>query len=174
VLGGTAHRVHGSHRGIRKRQRHVRLRDALRYTRPKVQRRVLAALILATLVIGGIEPSYFRILLGDPTERLRKADRRLPGYPEFLEGVAARTRKGDSVVIVAPLPHWKTGYGYAYYRASYVLAGRNVIPILDDDDRVRRERLQQAGFVAVWRMPELPGYKTVWRGHGGALQRRAR
>ena len=140
----------------------------------KVQRRILAALILATLVIGGIEPSYFRILLGDPAERIRKADRRVPGYAEFLEGVAQRTRPGDSIVIIVPLPNWKTGYGYAYYRASYILAGRDLIPILADDDRVRHEVLQQTDYVAVWRMAELPGFETVWRGHNGALQRRAR
>jgi hypothetical protein len=140
----------------------------------KVRRRFLSALILATLVLGGVEPSYFRILLGGTTERLRKADRRLPGYVDFLEGVAARTRPGDSIVIVAPLPHWKTGYGYAYYRASYVLAGREVIPILADDDRVLHERLTQNDYVAVWRMPELPGFEAVWRGHDGALMRRTR
>jgi hypothetical protein len=131
-------------------------------------------LLFGTILCGGFEPSYLRFLFGHRTAALPEPDRRTAEYPRFLEGVAARTSPGQSIVVIAPMRYWRSGYGYAYYRASYFLAGRRAIPILDDDDGVRRERLQQADFIAVWRMEELPGYEVVWRGHGGALMRRAR
>lgn len=108
------------------------------------------------------------------TPALPEPDRRTGDYPLFLAEVARRTRPGERIVIVVPIRYWRTGYGYAYYRASYFLAGRRAIPILDDDDRVRRERIQQADYVAAWRIPDLPGFEAVWRGHGGALLRRNR
>jgi hypothetical protein len=127
-------------------------------------RRILGGLIFATILLGGLVPLRWRV---------PNPDRRTRDYPAFLQEVAARTRPGDSIVIVVPIRYWRTGYGYAYYRASYFLAGRRAIPILDDDDRLRRERLAQTDYVALWRMPELPGYSVVWRGHGGVLMRRA-
>lgn len=129
-------------------------------------RRILGGLIFATILLGGLVPLRWH---------MPNPDRQARDYPAFLREVAARTRPGDSIVILVPIRYWRTGYGYAYYRASYFLAGRRAIPILDDDDRVRRERLRQTDYVALWRMPELPGpgYRVVWRGHGGVLLRRA-
>ena len=58
-----------------------------------------------------------------------------PDYPRFLEGVRAHTqagrhdrhhRSGDGV---------GGGYSYAYYRASYFLTGREVLPLVTPDER---------------------------------------
>jgi len=130
--------------------------------------RAVAALLFVSILAGGFEPLYLRALLGDRTVHARLPDRRTPEYPRFLEGVARATAPGESVVIVVR----GTGYSYAYYRASYFLVGRRVIPIGDPDGSVHLERLREADSVALWRIPPLPGYEVVWRGHGGVLLRR--
>ena len=134
----------------------------------------MAVLVFVTIFFSGLEPLYLRVLFRDPDARVPNADRRTAAYPPFLEEVARRTKPGDSIVLLAPIRTWRTGYGYAYYRASYVLAGRNVIPILDDDDGVHRERLADADYVALWRMGPMPGYEVVWRSDEGTLLRRPR
>ena len=104
----------------------------------------------------------------------RAPDRRAPEYPQFLEQVAQRTKRGDSIAILVPMRYWAAGYAYAYFRATYFLAGRNVIPLVDVDDTLHAERLSQADFVASWKMPAPAGFSVVWRGNGGVLLRRAR
>jgi hypothetical protein len=69
---------------------------------------------------------------------------------------------------------WNLGYAYAYYRASYFLAGRRVIPLVTPQNEARLERLEEAELIAIWQMAPPPGnYTVVWAGHGGALVRKA-
>lgn len=101
-------------------------------------------------------------------------DRGFPLYARFLTAVASRTSPGQSIVIAAPMGGWGSGYAYAYYRASYLLAGRRVIPLMDKDDRMYYERLSDGDLVAFWGKGVPPGpYEVVWRGSGGVLYRRA-
>lgn len=94
-------------------------------------------------------------------------------YAPFLYGVRAHTRGGETVAVLVPTPKWDPGYAYAYYRASYLLAGREVLPLMDTDGRVVPENLLRADFVAVWHAPLPLTHRTlVWSGHGGALLRR--
>lgn len=130
--------------------------------------------IFGAVLAAGFEPAYLRALFGDRSVHVRIPDRRTPEYPRFLEAVAERVERGHSVSIAVPFRHWDGGYSYAYYRASYFLPGRRVVPIIAPDDRLHLERLKETQWVAAWRMPEIPGYDVVWRGHGGALLRRAR
>jgi hypothetical protein len=132
--------------------------------------RAVSAFLFAAILAGGFEPRYFRALFGDRSVHARAADRRAPDYPRFLEGVARVIEPGQSVFILAS----GVGYSYAYYRASYFLAGRRVIPAGDPDGRIHPERLREADYVALWRVPPIPGYEIVWRGHGGVLLRRPR
>jgi hypothetical protein len=71
--------------------------------------------------------------------------------------------------------HWNDGYAYAYYRASYFLAGRRVIPVVDPDDSAHLERFGEADWIASWRK-ELPRdrFEIVWQGHDGVLARGGR
>lgn len=92
-----------------------------------------------------------------------------PRYPAFLEEVADHTQRGDTIALVVPPKTWDGGYSYAYYRASYFLAGREVLPVVDADDRALPENLQRARYVAVWRMPPPAGWRVAWAAHGGAL-----
>jgi hypothetical protein len=135
--------------------------------------RLLAALLFGAIVVGGLWPSHLRTL-ADPEREIYQPDRRTPDYPAFLAEVARRTKPNQSIAIVVPMRHWNAGYAYAYYRASYFLAGRRVVPIVDSDDQLHPERLREADFVAVWRVPGFSGPEEIWRGHGGVLFRGVR
>jgi hypothetical protein len=142
-------------------------------------RRIVGGLLFAAIVIGGADLRLVRILFSDRAAfaamLTRAPDRRTPEYPRFLEEVARRTQPGDPIAVLVPMRHWTRGYAYAYFRASYILAGRNVIPLVDADDAEHPERLREARFVASWQLPALPGaWEVVWRGAGGQLLRRTR
>jgi hypothetical protein len=97
-----------------------------------------------------------------------------PGWEQylvFMDGVRIRTAKGDSIAIMVPARHWDDGYAYAYYRASYVLTGRQVIPLVSPDDRVVMGNLRQATYLAEWRHDLPVNRQVVWSGAGGKLVR---
>lgn len=96
-----------------------------------------------------------------------------PLYARFITEVASRTSPGQSIILVTPVRDWASWYAYAYYRASYLLAGRRVLPLMDDDDWLRYERLREGDRIAVWGEGVPPGpYEAIWRGSGGVLYRR--
>lgn len=131
-------------------------------------RPVVAGLVFAVIVLGALDP---RPLLR--IEAHAVPDRKTSDYPLFLEEVARRTARGDMIAILVPMRDWSHGQSYAYYRASYFLAGRRVIPLVDPDDSRHPERLVRPEYVAVWRMSAPPGpHELVWSGHGGMLLRR--
>jgi hypothetical protein len=129
-----------------------------------------AALLFAVILLGALDP---RPLLHIP--QYANSDGKVPLYPLFLQEVAARTAPGQSIAIAAPMRQWNAGYAYAYYRASYFLAGRRVIPLIDPDDSLHLERLRDAELLAMWRLgPPQGPYEVIWSGHGGTLYRRTR
>jgi hypothetical protein len=114
----------------------------------------------------------FRNRQGIAAAVARYADRAWwPDYPRFLSDVRQRTRDGDSIALLVPARHWDSGYSYAYYRASYFLAGREVLPLVQPDDRLVLQNVGRAHYVAVWRMPPVGRGTIVWHGHGGLLVR---
>ena len=139
-------------------------------------RRVFALAALLALIILRIEPRLLRV----PFHRAwyarvygAFADRLWPEYPRFLEGVRAHTQNGDSIAIVAPTFDWDRGYSYAYYRASYFLTGREVLPLSNSGDRLQLLNFRNARYIAAWRKDVPEGHFTVvWRGAGGVLLRR--
>ena len=139
-------------------------------------RRVLALAILAALVVLRVEPR----LLTVPFERARYArayaafaDRLWPDYPRFLEGVRAHTQSGDTIAVVVPTLNWNSGYSYAYYRASYFLTGREVLPLSDSGNHLQLMNFRTAKYIAAWRTPVPQAHFTVvWSGAGGVLLRR--
>ena len=139
-------------------------------------RRILALVTLTALVILRIEPR----LLALPFHRghyahvyASFADRLWPEYPRFLEGVRAHTQSGDSIAIVVPTFDWDRGYSYAYYRASYLLTGREVLPLSDSGNHLQLLNFRSAKYIAAWRT-EVPQahFTVVWSGAGGVLLRR--
>ena len=103
----------------------------------------------------------------------QRPDRLWPQYPRFIEGVRQRTQNGDSIALVAPTLNWDNGYSYAYYRASYLLAGREVLPLSLEDGSLHPENFRRAKYIAVFGH-SFPAarYTVLWQGEGGALLRR--
>lgn len=133
-------------------------------------RRILISILFGMIVTGALDP---RATISIPARA--RPDRKVAGYPRFLAQVAARTATGDAVAIAAPMRSWAGGYAYAYYRASYFLAGRRVVPLIGVDDSLHMERLRDAEYLAMWAVGPPGGpYEAVWSGHGGTLYRRVR
>lgn len=102
----------------------------------------------------------------------KRPDRLWPQFPQFIAGVRAHTQPGASIAIITPSLDWDEGYSYAYYRSSYLLAGREVLPVTLDDRKPRPENLRRAKYVAIWGRGAPPANaKVVWQGEGGYLLR---
>jgi len=138
-------------------------------------RRALSLAAFAAIVVASIDPIllrfpfYRRAALAPVFERY--ADRMWLPYAAFLRGVREHTTNGQTIAVLVPTLDWDRGYSYAYYRASYFLAGREVLPLADEARRVHPENLQRAQFVASWRAA-IPRGTVVWSGDGGVLVRR--
>ena len=103
----------------------------------------------------------------------QRPDRLWPQFPRFLAGVRERTQDGDAIAIIVPTFNWDDGYSYAYYRSSYLLAGREVLPLATSDGHLHPENFRRARYIAAWGRPIPPGHTTVvWQGEGGVLLRR--
>jgi hypothetical protein len=128
---------------------------------------VLALAAFLLIAAGAFEPFYFRIFAID-RPRLRASltelpYQKLPGLRRFLNDVAARTRDGEVVAIYAPFA-WDQGYEYAYARALYPLAGRQVVTF---------DQLDRATTIAAFRSaPTVLGFTVIWRSADGTLLRR--
>ena len=138
-------------------------------------RRRLAIVAFVVIVATSLELPLLRLVLFHyPELTQRRADRR-PFYPEFMRflgEVRARTGPGDTIAIVVPTFRWDGGYAYAYYRASYLLPGREVLPIMTPLDRSVPDNVARAKYVAWWGMEPRGTRPVVWHGHGGTLQGR--
>jgi len=141
-------------------------------------RRRIAFILFVALAILAVDPSLIRFALAKRAAMhvgmTRYPDRGAwEAYPAFLEGVRAHTSPGDSIALVVPAMQWDNGYSYAYYRASYFLAGREVLPLVDRADVPQRANFARAKFVAAWgRRVQAPMLHTVWSGNGGVLLER--
>ncbi len=139
--------------------------------------RVVYAILLAAMLVGGFEPFLLRVFFTDRAAAAAALtagpDRAFPGYAPFVRQVGARTPEGARVAILVPMRRWSGGYEYAYYRASYLLTSREVIPLVEPDGTAHLERFRDADYVAAWGMtPRLAGFAPVWSGGGGVLLRR--
>ena len=66
--------------------------------------------------------------------------------------------------------HWDGGYSYAYYRASYFLSGREVLPLVTRQDKPVLDNFKRAKFIAVWQKRVSDDTRhVVWSGHHGVL-----
>lgn len=138
-------------------------------------RRVLLALALVGLLVVSIEPRMLQMLFIDRESFARELsespDLPLPAYPRFLEGVRAHTQPGDTIAIIIPRMSWDNGYMYAYYRASYFLAGREVLPLISPENEKLPQNFRAARYIAAFRMNVRTPAEVVWRGERGTLLR---
>ena len=142
-------------------------------------RRAAAAIAFAAILIGGFETYYLRVF-GERPARVRPIltelpYRKMPGLRELLAGADARTPRGASIAILVPYSAWEGGYGYAYDRSSYLLPGKQVIPLLRlGEDTPDPENLAHADYVICWGgVPPVAGFDKVWQTTRGMLLRRS-
>ena len=140
-------------------------------------RRILALVVVMAIFAVRLDRQMIRLpfLNRRPISAAltQRPDRLWPPFPRFLAGVRERTARGDSIAIITPSLAWDQGYSYAYYRASYLLAGRVVLPVASSDGRLLPENLRRAQYVAVWgRGIPADRRAIVWQGEGGVLLRR--
>jgi len=140
--------------------------------------RIAAYAVLAMLVIGGFEPYYVRVL-GADAARTRAAMtelpyRKLPGFRRLLVDADRSTPRGARIAIALPYAEWEGGYGYGYYRASFLLPGKQVVPLLPPSN------LRFADYVLAWHARpadvdalQRRGFVPLWTtGDGTLLKRR--
>ncbi len=101
----------------------------------------------------------------------RYPDRRWLDYPLFLEGVREHTKPGDTIAVIVPAMNWDGGYSYAYYRASYFLTGREVLPLVTPENVRVQQNFRGAKYVAVFGVGLRIPADVVWLGGRGALLR---
>jgi hypothetical protein len=133
--------------------------------------RIAAYAVLAMLVVGGFEPYYVRVL-GADASRTRAAMtelpyRKLPGFRRLLVDADRVTPRGARIAIALPYAEWDGGYGYGYYRASFLLPGKQVVPLLPPSN------IRFADYVLVWHgRPAIQGFMPVLATGDGTLYRR--
>jgi hypothetical protein len=101
---------------------------------------------------------------------LNKRADRVAGFVPFLEGVRARTRNGDSIALIVSAPNVGL-YRYGFFRASYILAGRSVVPMVDERGAFRTAAVRQARYLAIFRLQYAGAGSVVWRSEAGELVR---
>jgi hypothetical protein len=124
-------------------------------------RRPLARIAFAALALASIVPTIGFLRAQPPSLDW-------PDYAEYLSAVAAHTAKGDSIALLVPARGNTNDYEYAYFRASYLLPGREILPVVVKG-RLIPENVQRARYVAMWRGRIALGRPVVWRGHHGEL-----
>jgi len=138
-------------------------------------RRALLLIALLALLVVCIKPRMLQILFVDREAAAREMngspDRLWPLYPRFLEGVRAHTQPGDTIAIIAPGMAWDSGYSYAYYRASYFLTGREVLPLVTPENEKLPQNFRAARYIAAFEMTVRMPAEIVWQGEGGTLLR---
>ena len=135
--------------------------------------RIASYVVLAMLVIGGFETYYVRVFRLDAA-RVRASMtelpyRKLPGFRRLILEVDRTTPRGARIAIALPVREWEGGYGYGYYRASFLLPGKQVVPLLPPSN------LRFADYVVVWHgRPAIDGFTPVWTTADGTLMVRRR
>ena len=129
------------------------------------------------ILAGGFERFYLTVFTIDRArEEAAFAElpfRKMTGLRAFLAAVDAHTPPHARIAIWVPFQQWEGGYGYAYGRASYLLPGKQVVPLLAlHEDKVQFANLTQADYLAVFGQQIVaPGFTTTWQDDHGTLMK---
>lgn len=139
-----------------------------------MRRRLAMACFVATIV-AAINPVLLRMPfsnragLGAALTAVPEPRGYYPDYPQFLRDVRQRTRDGDRIALFVPFTTWR-GYDHAFFRASFLLAGREVLPVLARNDQPLPENIKAADYIALWNVtPAKSVGATVLATHRGQL-----
>jgi hypothetical protein len=123
-------------------------------------KRAFAALALLALAAGAFQPFYLTVWRQDWRQLgaylTELPYRKAPGLRQLCVEADRRTPAGARILFVAPV----SGYEYAFRRAQYLLAGKDVVASGD------------AEYIACLPACSARGFTTVWRNERGALLRR--
>jgi len=138
-------------------------------------RRALTILCLAAIVASSIGVRLMQVVFVDRQPLARAldgfCDRQWPQYPHFLADLRQHTKPGDTIAVVVPAMGWDEGYSYAYYRASYFLSGREVLPLVTPDNRRLPQNFRAAKYSAAFGVRLRVPADVIWQGDQGALLR---
>jgi hypothetical protein len=138
-------------------------------------RRALTILCLAAIVATSIGVRMLQLVFTDRQPLARALDgfydRQWPQYPHFLADLREHTKPGDTIAVIVPAMGWDDGYSYAYYRASYFLTGREVLPLVTADNRHLQQNFLSAKYIAVFGVSLRVPVDVIWQGDHGALLR---
>jgi hypothetical protein len=139
----------------------------------------VAAAGFVGIAAGAFQPFYWRMFaINRPAMRANLIElpfRQEPGLRRFMNAVRSRTLDCDRIAIMLPAPAWERGYQYGFTRATYLLAPRTTIPLMDANDVPLTPNVALADYVACWHAaPAIPHFATIWRSDDGVLLRRTR
>jgi hypothetical protein len=114
-------------------------------------KRALAALALAALAAGSFQPFYLKVWRQDWRQLgaylTELPYRKVPGLRQLCVETDRRTPMGARILFVAP----ENGFDYAFRRAQYLLAGKDVVPSGHADYIACLPGCSARGFTVVWR-----------------------
>ncbi len=130
-------------------------------------RRAVAAFLLFFIPLAAID-------IGLLAHRAAPLD---ADFSRFLDGVYARTSRGDTDVLVTSATLWDF---YPFQPAVYALPGREVLPSLKpqpmSSTRMAAPKLEpwpangrRVDYIVAWDVDRLPAGRVVWRQGKGVL-----
>jgi hypothetical protein len=136
--------------------------------------RVRRSLVLAALLVlaaGAFQPFYLTVWRQNRAAMLAHLielpHRKVPGLRQACEEAARRTPVGARILLVTRHPSWAAGYEYAFRRAQYLVAGREVVPMLASQPP--DQGTPPTHVLCVPRCNVKPGFRVLWEGTAGVL-----
>lgn len=133
-------------------------------------RLTLGALALAAVIAGSFQPYFLRIWKQDwgvlHAYLTELPYRKIPGLRQLLVETNRRTPDGARILFAMPGSIQKDGYDYAFGRAQYMLAGKDVVPRFAKD-------AGDVEYIVCWSRCNPPAhFAVIWKSDVGSLARR--